>query len=409
MAAPAHSDRGASKAERWMVCPGSVREAVKYPEPPSSEYAIEGTHAHTLAALALTENTPPRDYLGEILKDHEGTFEVDADMADAVEVYYEAVMDCVRSIGKGAVLYVEQGFSLDHIHPDLWGTADAVVYDPETGALYVFDYKHGRGVFVDVERNPQLLYYGLGAVRKLGAKHPVKEVVLVVAQPRCAGRGGPIRRWGTDMLELLDWEADLADAVARTEEPDAPLAAGDHCRWCPAGPYCPEQRRKTDELAVVAFDAVTHGDTALAGFVAGALPEDLADWLRKAATVELFIGQVREEAYRRANQGEDIPGYKLVQKQGRAKWTDVTAAAELLRSWGYDGEPFFNPPALRTPGQVRTALKKDDGTKEGGKREEVPAAVEQYINSDSSGTVLVPESDKREAVAAGPQAAFKEK
>lgn len=397
-----HSELGASKAERWMACPGSVAEAAKYEEPPSSEYAIEGTHAHTLGETALSASTPPRDFIGRTLEDHEGAFAADADMADAVEVYYETVCGDMKAAGPGALLFIETGFDLAHIHPDLYGTNDAAVYDPATGRLRVYDYKHGRGKVVEVERNPQLLYYALGAIRKLGHAHPVREVEIVVVQPRCPHPDGPVRRWLVDPLELFDWEADLADAVALTGQPDAPLAAGDHCRWCAAAPGCPELLALTANAATEAFSAPP-GDDPLSYS-----PDQTAEFLGRADVLEIWIKRVREYAYQIANQGGEIPGFKLVDKQGRAKWTDEETAGALLWSWGYDDSAYFNPPKLRTPAQVLASLKKDEGTKEGGKREKVPAAVEKLIERKSSGTALVPESDKREAVAAGPRAAFNE-
>jgi len=405
MAPTTHSELGASKASRWMACPGSVREAREWPEPESSEYAIEGTHAHTLGERALRERKSPTVYVGDEMGDHDGTFVVTQEMAEAVEVYYDTVMADLAVAGSDAILFVERRFWLSHIHLDLYGTNDAAIYVPATGLLIVYDYKHGQGVAVEVERNPQLLYYGAGAVGELGAEQPVKAVRIVVVQPRCPHPGGSVRPWDVDMLELLEWEADLADAVARAEEPDAPLAAGDHCRWCPAAPGCPEMREHVGAAAQGAFemaDLEAHqGEerTALAYD-----PDELAAWLGEADLLETWIKRVREFAYQRANSGEVVPGFKLVEKQGRAKWTDETGATELLTSYGYEGDSFFNPPKLRTPAQVRTALKKDPGTVKGGKRGTVRKEVEGWIETKSSGTALVPESDKRPAVTPESQA-----
>ncbi len=47
--------------------------------------------------------------------------------------------------------YVESGF----------GTGDCVII--ADGALYVIDYKHGQGVLVDANDNPQMKLYALGA------------------------------------------------------------------------------------------------------------------------------------------------------------------------------------------------------------------------------------------------------
>src|SRR3546814_2609634 len=57
----------------------------------------------------------------------------------------------------------EPRFYLSSWYPGLFWTCDAVLYRPSTGELRVYDLKYGRGVPVEVERNSQELYYGLGA------------------------------------------------------------------------------------------------------------------------------------------------------------------------------------------------------------------------------------------------------
>src|SRR3546814_4893751 len=99
-------------------------------------------------------------------------------------------------------------------------TGDAVLYRPSTGELRVYDLKYGRGVPVEVERNSQELYYGLGATMAEPGRL-VNTVELVIVQPRAPHRDGPVRRWETTGMELLDWAVELVDAAKRTARPDA--------------------------------------------------------------------------------------------------------------------------------------------------------------------------------------------
>lgn len=56
-----HSTYGASGAERYLHCPGSVRMSRDAPEPITSIYAAEGTRAHAAAAHRITTGRWPED------------------------------------------------------------------------------------------------------------------------------------------------------------------------------------------------------------------------------------------------------------------------------------------------------------------------------------------------------------
>src|SRR3546814_17567355 len=85
---------------------------------------------------------------------------VDEEMVEAVQVFLDTIR---RDYKPGDVLVVEQRFDLSSWYPGLFGKCDAVLYRPSTGELRVYDLKYGRGVPVEVERNSQELYYGIGA------------------------------------------------------------------------------------------------------------------------------------------------------------------------------------------------------------------------------------------------------
>lgn len=226
--ASAHSKIGASSMSRWSKCPGSVRmcEGV---ENISSKYAEEGTRAHELAANILSR-------VPVVVEDPE--------MFRAVAVYLEYIWGA----SKKADLYVEHRFDLSTLHKGLFGTADAVIYREDSKHLIVADYKHGAGVAVEVESNPQLLYYGLGALLTLGIA--AETVELVVVQPRRPHKLGPVRTWTIPSIDLLDFSADLISYARATESPAAALVPGSHCRFCPAKSSCSESHRAEAEAAL---------------------------------------------------------------------------------------------------------------------------------------------------------------
>lgn len=364
----AHSKIGASSMYRWSVCPGSVRQSAGI-ESKSSAYAEEGSDAHALAARCLTSSLNATDFAGSRVTEDKRTFTVDAEMAEAVQVYVDAVNDACTP---GCILAVEQQFDLSSVHPGCFGTGDAVIWNPKTRLLTVMDYKHGAGIPVDVRGNPQLRYYGLGALLQSG--YPADRVRLVIVQPRCDHADGPVRAEEIDAIDLLDFCADLKRFAVATEAPDAPLVPGDHCRFCPAAKAnaCPELKNRAQAVAKSVFTPMQSYD-----------PAELKRALDSRDIVKAWLKNLDEFAYAEAaaGRGESF-GYKLVDKQGRRKWRD--GAEEEIATLAEDD--WFEPRTLKSPAQL----------------EKVSAAAKSIVAAstvkESSGQVLVPLDDKRPGV-----------
>lgn len=348
-----HSKLGASSMARWAACPGSVR-ACDGLVAPSSSYAAEGTTAHELAATWLTTGTTP-------------TFPTTS-MADAVTTYVEYV----RQRAKDRPLYIEHRFDLCAVHPGCYGTADAVVWVPETRTLVVLDFKYGAGLFVSAVDNLQLQYYALGALKTCG--FPADTIEQVIVQPRYDHPEGPIRAHRMDARALDAFEHYLKQCAAATEHPDAPLIPGDHCRFCPAAPTCPALLATSQAVAKLEFQTAQPYD-----------PAQLKRALDTIPAVKAWIKAVDEFAYAEAEAGRCPPGYKLVEKRAMRKWRDEAAAEAALKHRGLTAAALYEPRALKSPAQ----LEKD------GIKETVWGAWAEKV---SSGHTLVPTSDKRPAV-----------
>lgn len=352
--------------ERWSNCPGSVRLSEGI-ESRTSVYAEEGTKAHELAA----------EILEHFKRGQELTLQdVDEEMLEHVSVYTDSVMNLVRQATqtKGSFFLIEHKFDLSEVHPGLFGTADAVIYDAKAQTLYVWDLKYGQGIAVDAENNVQLKYYGLGAL--LSAKVPCREVELVIAQPRCAHVDGPIRRHRFDSFDLLEFAASLKEFAVKTEDPNAPLNPGDHCRFCPAAGICPAVHEKALMLAREEFSQVLSYD-----------PEKLSKTLNWLPVVEAWIENVRAFAYGEAEHGRCPPGWKLVQKRPTRKWkTNIDVAFEVMSKFDLDPKDIYEEPAVKSPAQMEKLLRKEERER-----------LEVLIEKKSSGYALAHESDKRPA------------
>lgn len=227
-----HSQLGASTASRWMACPGSVKLCAEIPST-WSYYAQEGTAAHALMELSLSEQMSPASVLGETLEGFEVTEEMVLHVATAVDY-------CLSIPNLTAGLYwIERHVTLEALSPPapMYGTTDFMAYDEPNATLYVVDLKYGKGA-VQVENNPQLRYYAVGGVLALTDQKPQKAVTTII-QPRGSHRKGPVRSEVLEIGELRAFARTLIGAARQTELPDPPLITGKQCRYCPAREVCP--------------------------------------------------------------------------------------------------------------------------------------------------------------------------
>lgn len=370
---PAHSKIGASSMHRWAVCPGSVRLSENIPNR-SSRYAEEGTDAHELAAYRLTEGVYDRHPLAE-----------NAEMLEHVDTYVQFVEDLRKGAPLGELM-IECKFDLSELHPGLFGTADAVVYDMPRQILHVVDLKYGAGIAVEVEENEQLMYYGVGALLTLQKKaYKISKIVLHIVQPRLGG----IRSWETTPERLLDFMIDLVGFAEATEKPNSPLHPGDHCRFCPATATCPAIKDKAQEMAKLEFGKLElspNGGEMSVPYD----PAKLSEVLHSLPMIEAWAKGVRDFAYSEAAAGKPIPGWKLVAKRATRKWVDPQATAAFFKKeWPTSLRSLMTDPTPEplSPAQVEKILHKKQHDK-----------LIPLITAVSSGETLVPESDKRPSI-----------
>lgn len=381
----AHAKLGPSSAERWFACAGSIRMSAGLPNV-SGVFAAEGTAAHGLASTCLEQGKNAGYFLGHVFgpngwvsanpeeADDKELFEVTDEMADAVQTYLDL---CRQFMGDGWEFEIEQRLDLTKVHKDVFGTGDFVAYHPESKRLVVVDYKHGKGHAVGVEENKQLLTYGLGAALR-HHNRGLNGIDLYIVQPRCPHKDGPVRHAEYDSVDLLEFRSALAAAATATEAPDAPLVAGEHCKFCLAAPTCPVLREKATKLAESEFAtdvSVLSGDK-------------LAEILRQAGLLKDWIKRVEAHAQSEAQHGRLPTGFKLVAKRATRKWKNPEDARTYLsKVLELDEEQIFDEPKMKSPAKIEAVI----GKKRAGEISDLWAAV-------SSGANLVPEEDERPAL-----------
>lgn len=391
----AHALLSPSAAKRWLACPGSVRlcEGLSSPD---TRYSAEGTFLHGIAARALLEDADSaRLYVGLRGKEAGFDFEVTAENAAHLDTYLDTVR---RPVMLGGELHVEKAVSLSS---HCYGTADAIVWIEGRKHLHVYDLKMGRGVFVVVEENEQMLTYAAAALSTFGVPaHLVETITLHVVQPRCLdSEGRAHREWATTSERVLEHQRAIAQVeLAAVHHGNAPLATGSHCRFCPAKDGCPQLAADAAKAAVDLFpdvDSLTELPVAtkpLAPPLLAAMDsEKLVHLLGMIDAADQWFRAVRGEAMQRALRGVVLPGYKLVRSLGNRRWKDDVETAKVLTELGC--EPWA-PRVLASPAQVE---KKNPAMKR---------IVNELVERPLGEPKLVPESDKRPAFTPDPAADF---
>lgn len=372
-----HSDIGASSAYRWIACPGSVALSAGLPRK-SSIYAATGTAAHEVCERCLLTGKDPGEFVDTMIEADGFEVTVDDAMVAACKVYVDKVREDL--VAFGGELAIETSFDLSWLYPGMYGRNDAALLPREVfGDLHVYDYKNGRKK-VEVERNPQLMYYALGALGE-GNPYLAENVVVNIVQPNAFG-GSPVSSWSVSVEELYAWGREvLAPAAAATKEPGAPLRPGDHCTFCPALANCPARREEA--LAMLGLDDIE--DDIVLPDVRALSPAQVGR-ASEFFTSEAFTSWAKslaEEELSMLQRGLDIPGRKLVEKTvlGNRKWRDENDVIQSLK--GTLGEELFVS-KVKSPAQVDKAL-----TSLGMKKKEREEALEDLTVREESVKVAV--------------------
>lgn len=353
---------GGSTAKRVIACPASVKLVQQMPPRPSSEHADRGTLLHEVMAELLEFDKKPAQMIGAQYKNQVLTQElIDEKVIPALQALDEIDPD------KQMEYMVETRVGFHDFLPGVFGSTDLL------GRLgsraVVLDWKFGDGVLVDATDNPQLLFYAAAAMRTQACKwvfEGATEIELVIVQPP------EIRRWVTTKARVISFEQELAKAVRLAQQETAPMQSGDHCRWCAAKPVCPQMTGAVERALKAQLQA---------------LPVDqIAMQLQQADAIEDYLRDLRALAFQMLENGQPVPGYKLVAKRATRHWTDEDAVATWATEKGLTPDDFCEA-KIKSPAQLEKVVKKFNI--------ELP---KELITSISSGSTLAPESDPRPAV-----------
>ena len=369
-----HAVLSASSSDRWLHCPPSARLCESY-EDKGSDYAAEGTDAHALCeyklrkALGLEAEDPTENltWFNEEMND----------CANGYAAYVLEQVEAAKQVCSDPVVLIEQRVDFSRWVEGGFGTADALII--ADGTLKICDYKHGLGVLVRAEKNPQLMCYALGSLELFDKIYDIETVSMTIYQPRRDN----ISTYEISKDDLYRW----ADEVLK---PTAELAfAGDGNFLC--GEWCGFCKAKND------CRARAEANLALAQYEFKLPPlltdEDIEDILSKVDELVSWASDIKEYALQQAISGKEWTGWKLVEGRSNRKYINDTVVANVVEHAGFD------PYERKVLGV--SAMQKLLG------KSRFDELLSPYIEKPQGKPALVPESDKRPAMSTA-AADFKE-
>ena len=393
-----HAVLSASSAHRWLPCTPSARLCERLDAvfgAKTSSYAEEGTKAHALGELKLRYALYRADKMtaekhGKLSPEERAAYpginvnrykalrkdlgEIPADMEKATDTYVDVVMERLlraREEDPSVQLFLEQKLDFSQWVEAGFGTGDAIIVGPTL--LDVIDYKHGVGVPVDAEGNPQMRLYALGALARFSSLYEFSNVRCTIVQPR-------LNRLSVEYIsteDLLAWAAEtVVPKAALAWKGEGEFVPGEHCRFCSAKAVC--AARVAQALKVFDYGLAGSGELS---------HEQIEAILPMLDTAEAWIKDIREYAEASAKSGVKFSGYKLVMGRKPArKWADEDRVKEELLRAGY-GPENFEKTVIKSPTEIAKVL---------GAAAYRSLIEEQGLVTQGEGRpILVPESDAR--------------
>ncbi len=262
-------------------------------------------------------------------------------------------------MGVGTELKVEETVDIGRRYNiKAWaGTADIILFNPNTDAIVIADYKDGQNVIYPDA--PQLLEYLMGACNPWPVQR-FKQRRTVIIQPRDARDPVKVYDWSLDEYKVK-CEARIAVAVAN-DDPKAPLIAGTHCKYCNANPGCPQLVTQSMTVVEQAFANVpTPGAPGSVPVVDNTIPDErLTQILDAAPMVREWLNEIEIEALRRFQSGRALPGYKVIHGRSTRKWAmDEVDLLAKFHSMGIPQKDSMKT-VIRTPKQIESLARVKD-------------------------------------------------
>jgi hypothetical protein len=329
-----HAKLSPSKISRIIRCPGS-EDFVQYlinkreiPEEETSVYADEGTMLHQQTERFL-QNKPYNKVL-------------DAEQMGAIKDCIDFLME-LRQKHQLTWLQTEQRVSLKGYDlVDCDGAADVVAGNAQN-TLHIIDWKFGKGVFVPVEENEQLMTYLLGA-----AVNPIKleqceELWIHLCQPRLENYGS----YKCDVGQLMG----LVNAIKNAEKSYDIIPGEKQCFWCRGKNRCSE------------YEVMVRGKAALVFQVNDLMKQNeypfdkMAKVLLLESDFKKIFKAIRDGLNELPREKLNDLGLKRVAGRSNRVWASEETVVEYLCNNYGDVDDIYEEPKLKSPAKIESSIK----------------------------------------------------
>lgn len=363
-----------SSSCKWLNCPGSVLLEAEFPDK-ESDYMREGTLAHAIAERKVKKHFTPvsqKTFTSQMNRLKTNPLYRN-EMQGYTDTYLDYIKEVAMSFPAAPFVAVEKQVSFGNYAPGGFGTSDCIVIGGNT--MYVCDFKYGKGVKVDAEKNTQGMLYALGALNAYEMFYRIDEIVISIIQPRLDS----ISEYRISAQELKKWADEyLKPAVQKIINGSTECNPGPWCDkgFCKARGKCAALANKNLELA---------DDYELAA------PEELSfamigDALMKGRQLKAWLAALEEYALSKSLAGFEIPGWKAVAGRSIRQFTDTDKAFEHFIKNGVEKDMLYK----------RVPITLTEAEKLIGKKEFAKIAKDYVVKSEPKPT-LAELSDKREA------------
>lgn len=386
-----HAILSPSAAHRWLHCTPAPRVEAEFPET-TSEYAEEGRLAHSVCELAAKKKFTVmnnRTYNSR-LKKLKADPKWDDEMLSTAVTYVEHLTEHAMRFEHAPYVALEVQVDITDYAPEAFGTCDCVMIGGDE--LIITDYKHGKGVPVSAQDNPQMLLYALGALKLYRPIYGdmIRRVSTYIDQPRLGSYDGA----SMTVEELLAWGESIKPKAAAAFMGTGEFAPGEWCRFCRAKAKC--RARANQNTALEDFkDCIPLGRSIpmqaeydATGFKPSncLTDEEIGALLVRAEGLVAWYNDLKEYALAACLNGKTIPGWKAVEGRSTRAWTDQDAALEALMAGGVEEAIIYD----RVP-KTLAQLEKVIGKQRFGE------LVGGMITKSPGKPALAAESDKRPA------------
>ncbi len=368
----AHALLSASGAERWLNCTPAPRLEEQFPDT-KSEYAAEGSLAHTIAELKLRKQFIDRistRKFNSALKTLKGSERYQDEMLRYTDEYIDYISGVVHSFSSPPYIAAEKRLDFSAYVREGFGTGDCIIIGGEV--LHVIDFKYGKGVPVSAEENPQMKLYALGAYREYSFLYPISRVKMTIVQPRLDS----ISEYEIGTDELLNWGESIKPIAEKAFTGEGDFVSGEWCRFCRAKSLC--RARADFNISLEEYDRIKPPLIS---------DEEVGKILARSRELVKWVSDIEEYALSTCLAGGNIPGWKAVEGRSNRAFSDLDLAFKKIVESGTEEAVLYERKPIPLT-KVEELLGK----------KQFKELLEDFIVKPPGKPTIAQENDKREAI-----------